>query len=98
MIVGTSLCTRTTHLQSCSRYGQQFRSLQLLTRGIQVQAGHLGNVFLTNEISPIPLTSNGTEIRWKVTDYFGNTVAEGRRQLTSKRADHSARQRWSRLF
>ena len=53
---------------------------------IQVQSGQLGNLFLTDQIVRIPLTSNGTRISWKVTDYFGNMVREGRQALTNKRA------------
>jgi hypothetical protein len=32
------------------------------------------------------VTANGTRIGWKVTNYFGNTVAEGQAALTNKRA------------
>lgn len=53
---------------------------------IQVQPGQIGNLFLTDQKVRIPLTSNGTEISWKVTDYFGNTITEGRQALTNKRA------------
>jgi Glycosyl hydrolase catalytic core len=53
---------------------------------IQVQSGQIGNLFLTDQKVRIPLTSNGTEISWKVTDYFGNTITEGRQALMNKRA------------
>jgi hypothetical protein len=53
---------------------------------IQVQSGQLGNLFLTDQKVRIPFTSNGTEISWKVTDYFGNTITQGRQALTNKRA------------
>lgn len=54
--------------------------------GIRVQSVQSGNLFLTEETVQIPLTSDGTEIRWKVTDYFGNQVAEGQEVPASKKA------------
>jgi hypothetical protein len=51
--------------------------------GIHVHLSQPGNLFLTNEPVQIPLTSDGTEIRWQVIDYFGNAVAEGREPLTN---------------
>ena len=53
---------------------------------IQVQSGQLGNLFLTDQKVRIPFTSNGTEISWKVSDYFGNRITEGRQALRNKRA------------
>jgi hypothetical protein len=53
---------------------------------IQVQSERSGNVFLTSEPVRIPLTSDGSEIHWKVIDYFGNAVAEGREPLTNEQA------------
>jgi hypothetical protein len=54
--------------------------------GIHVEPSQPGNVFLTNEPVHIPLTSEGTEIRWQVIDYFGKAIAEGREPLTNERA------------
>ncbi len=65
---------------------------------IRVQSGRLGNVFLTDEIVQIPLTANGTRISWKVTDYFGNKVAEGQQALTNGRALIQPASNWSGLF
>ena len=44
---------------------------------IRMEAGQLGNLFLTNETVQIPLTCDGSEIRWTVTDYFGRTIETG---------------------
>jgi hypothetical protein len=44
---------------------------------IRMEAGQLGNLFLTNETVQIPLTCDGNEIRWTVTDYFGTVVETG---------------------
>ena len=42
-----------------------------------MEAGQLGNLFLTNEAVSIPLTCDGSEIRWTVVDYFGTTIETG---------------------
>ena len=44
---------------------------------IRMEAGQLGNLFLTNETTQIPLTCDGNEIRWTVTDYFGAIIETG---------------------
>jgi hypothetical protein len=44
---------------------------------IRMEAGQLGNLFLTNETVQIPLTCDGSEIRWTVTDYFGAVIETG---------------------
>ena len=51
-----------------------------------MQSNQLGNVFLTEDKVRIPVTAHGTQIGWQVTDYFGNTVAEGRQPLRNKEA------------
>jgi len=53
---------------------------------IRIESGQIGNVFLSNEKVAIPLTCDGGEISWKVTDYFGTVVIEGRETSTNKRA------------
>ena len=53
---------------------------------IRVQSNQLGNVFLTEDKVQIPVTAHGNQIGWKVTDYFGNKVAEGRQPLRNKEA------------
>ncbi len=53
---------------------------------IHVEPSQPGNLFLTNEPVQIPLTSDGTEIRWQVIDYFGKAIAEGREPLTNEQA------------
>ena len=44
---------------------------------IRMEAGQLGNLFLTNETVEIPLTCDGNEIRWTMADYFGRTIETG---------------------
>jgi hypothetical protein len=44
---------------------------------IRVEAGQLGNLFLTNETTQILLTCDGNEIRWTLTDYFGAIMEMG---------------------
>lgn len=53
---------------------------------IRVQSNQLGNVFLTEDKVQIPVTAHGNQIGWKITDYFGNKVAEGRQPLRNKEA------------
>ena len=44
---------------------------------IRIEAGELGNLFLTNETVQIPVKCDGREIRWRVTDYFGSSIETG---------------------
>jgi hypothetical protein len=53
---------------------------------IRVEPVQLGNLFLTNEMVEVPLRSDAAEIRWQVTDYFGKTIAEGRKAMGNTRA------------
>jgi hypothetical protein len=50
---------------------------QMARSSIRMQAGQLGNLFLTNQAVQIPLTCDGSEIRWTVTDYFGTIMDSG---------------------
>lgn len=44
---------------------------------VEVENARLGNVYLPGETVRLRISGNGDEIRWKATDYFGTTVAEG---------------------
>ncbi|HEY5743901.1 MAG TPA: hypothetical protein VIS99_15345, partial [Terrimicrobiaceae bacterium] len=62
------------------------QSLPTVRSEIRIEENRLGNLFLTNETIQIPLSSDGTEIGWKVTDYFGHLVAQGRERLSNNHA------------
>jgi hypothetical protein len=70
--------TRSSPLRTASyAVGIFLVTAQMARSSIQMQAGQLGNLFLTNQAVQIPLTCDGSEIRWTVTDYFGTTMDSG---------------------
>ena len=60
-----------------SAFGLLVMTAPAARSSIRMEAGQLGNLFLTNETVRIPLTCDGSEIRWTITDYFGRTIQTG---------------------
>jgi hypothetical protein len=56
---------------------------------IRMEAGQLGNLFVTNETVQIELTSDRTEIRWKATNYFGTVIQTGNAAPQNRKSSYS---------